>query len=407
MTTFKNIKTLSGNIEDLIVEDKKDTVIDGKGKLTMLPGLVDPHVHFRTPGAEFKEDWKTGARAAIQGGITTVFDMPNNTPPCVDPESFQAKKNLIDQQLAECDIPLRYQLYYGADRDKIEFVGKVKNQIIGIKVFMGSSTGGLVMDDSEAIDRAFQLAAQHNLMLSVHAEDEEILQKRAKEFSGISDPAIHSKIRDRSAAIKATEQAISLASKYNSQVFILHLSTKEEMELVRQAKKDEILVFAEVAPHHLFLTEEDYGKWGTKVQMNPPLRTKADQEALWEGIHDQTVDTIGSDHAPHTLDEKNQPYGKAPSGVPGVETTLPLLLNAVNEKKITLEQIVNLMRINPEQIFTLPHTKDKVLVDMNLEKRIMDEHLQTKCRWSPYTGRTLKGWPIYTILQDRVFKVNT
>lgn len=406
MIKLKQIKTLTGYIEDLNIESEEDSVIDGKGHLLRLPGLIDAHVHFRTPGAEHKENWKSGAKAAIQGGITTVFDMPNNIPPCVDPESFRNKCALIDKQLKECGIPLHYRLFFGADRNHMDTLGKIKEEVIGVKIYMGSSTGGLLMEDRASIDRAFELAAQYNLMIAVHAEDEEILRKQKAKFANETDPSVHSKIRDRKAAIKAAELAIELANKYNSGVYILHLSTKEELELVRQAKKEEILVFAEATPHHLFLTENDYEKWGTKVKMNPPLRTKKDQEALWDGIHDNTIDSIGSDHAPHTLEEKNQPYSKAPSGIPGIETTLPLLLNASHEGKITIEQIVKLMRINLEQIYNLPHSSDAVLVDLEMEKTLTDEMLKTKCRWSPYSGRTLKGWPVYTIIKGKPFKVN-
>lgn len=406
MITLKQVKTLSGMIEDLTIESEDQLDINCEGRLIRLPGLIDAHVHFRTPGAEHKENWITGAQAAINGGITTVFDMPNNTPPCIDPDSFHQKCALIDQQLKECGIPLHYKLFFGADIDHISTVGRVRDQVIGIKVFMGSSTGGLVMKDRAAIDRAFELAAQHNLMVAVHAEDEEILKKRQQMFAAEKDPSVHSKIRDRSAAIKATELAIELADKYNSQVYILHMSTKEELDLVRQAKKQQILVFAETTPHHLFLNTDAYAKWGVKVQMNPPLRTKDDQDALWEAIHDETIDSIGSDHAPHTLEEKSLPYGQAPSGVPGVETTLPLLLHACNEGRLSLEQIVKLMRINLEQIYSLPHSQDAVLVDMEMKKTLRDEMIRSKCGWSPYSGMTLKGWPVYTIVQGKPFKVD-
>lgn len=396
--------TLGNGVEDLLVRSEKEMTIDCEKRLVRLPGLIDAHVHFRTPGSEHKENWISGAKAAIRGGITTVFDMPNNQPPCVDPESFQQKKLLIDKQLKECGIPLNYKLFFGADKDRILSVGQISSEVIGIKIFMGSSTGGLVMEDLESIDRAFELAAQHNLMVAVHAEDEKILKERQKKFANEKNPAIHSKIRDRSAAIKATELAIALADKYNTRVYILHLSTKEELSLVRQARKQQILVFAETTPHHLFLNEEAYEKWGTKVQVNPPLRTKKDQEALWEAIHDETIDSIGSDHAPHTLDEKNLPFGKAPSGIPGIETTLPLLLNACNEGKISLEQVVKLMRINLEHIYNLCRSSDAVLVDMEMEKTVSDIDMLTKCGWSPYSGMTLKGWPVYTILNGNPFK---
>jgi len=405
MITIKNFRSVQGTIETITIPSAKQQTIDAQGKLTLIPALIDPHVHFRVPGADHKEDWKTGARAAIAGGVTTVFDMPNNTPPCFNKENLLAKKRLIDQQLAEVKIPLRYHLYFGADKNNLNEIGKVKNEIIGIKVFMGSSTGNLLMDDDAALERAFQLGAQENLIVAVHAEDEVIIQKNKQKFAGQLDPAIHSKIRDRKAAIKATKKALELAEKYSAQVFILHVSTKEEIDLIRDAKRNAILAYCEVSPNHLFLNEKDYAKWGNRVQVNPPLRTEKDQEALWEAIHDRTVDMIGSDHAPHTIAEKNKHYGESPSGIPGVETTLPLLLNAYHEKKITIERIIELTRENIETIFRLDPISDVVLVDLESVKTIEDKFLQTKCGWSPYAGRKLKGWPVYTILQGEIFNI--
>lgn len=405
MITIKNVKTLKGNLEDVKIQSQNDATIHAEGKLTLLPGLIDMHVHFRTPGHEHKEDWTTAAQAAIAGGITTVFDMPNNDPPCVDGPSLDAKSKTIAAQLAKAKIPLRYYLYIGADKAHLETIGQAKGKFIAIKVYMGSSTGGLLMEDDKALHRVFQIAAQENCIVSVHAEDEARLKENSIKYAKNSDPAVHSLIRDRKAAALAVEKAIYLAEKYSAQLFIHHVSTKDELTLIRYAKARELLVFAETTPHHLFLSENDYVTWGTKVQVNPPLRTKEDQEALWEGIRDNTIDTIASDHAPHTLKEKSQPYRKAPSGLPGVETTLPLLLNAVHENKITLDKIVHCMRINPERIFNLPHNNDVILVDLELEKEVSDGDLKTKCRWSPYSGKRLKGWPVYTILNGNVFKV--
>jgi dihydroorotase len=405
MITIKNVKGLDNQIHTFTQQSSQDITIDAEGKLTLLPGLIDCHVHLRTPGAEHKENWITGARAAINGGITTVFDMPNNSPACITKQSLDAKKALIESQLQEVGIPLRYELWFGADKDHLDEVGKCKNEIIGIKVYMGSSTGDLVMNDSEALEKTFQGAAQRNLIVAVHAEDEDILTERKLQFAGETNPSVHSKIRDRSAAIKATKEAIRLAEKFSTEVYFCHVSTEEEIELIRQAKRNEILVFAEVTPHHLFLNEEAYEQWGTKVQMNPPLRTKRDQQALWEGIKDGTIDTIASDHAPHTLDEKNLPYGKSPSGVPGLETTLPLLLNAHHDGKISIERIIELMRTNPINIFELHPNDDIVLVDLEKRFEIKNEFLGTKCKWSPFQGQVLKGCPIYTIVKGKLFKV--
>ncbi len=406
MITIKNVKTLDNQIITHTQESDQDIEIDAKKELTLIPGLIDCHCHFRTPGATHKEDWITGSKAAIGGGVTTVFDMPNNSPACCTKEAFEEKKKLIDSQLKEAGIPLRYELWFGAHRSYLDEIGKCKNEIIGVKVFMGSSTGDLLMNDPIALEKVFQTAAQRNLIVAVHAEDEEILMERKILFANETDPAVHSKIRDRIAAIKATKEALELAEKFSTVVYFCHVSTEEEVEMIRKAKKNEILVFAEATPHHLFLNEDDYAKWGTKVQMNPPLRTKRDQQALWDAIFDGTIDTIGSDHAPHTLEEKSQPYGKSPSGVPGVETTLPLLLNAYHEKKISIEKIIELMRTNPINIFDLEQNNDIVLVDLDKRKEVKDEYLNTKCKWSPFAGRILRGWPIYTIVNGKIFKVD-
>lgn len=403
MITIKNVKNMAGAVETQTIESDEERTIDAEGKLTILPAMIDPHVHFRTPGHEHKENWISGAKACVAGGICTVFDMPNNEPPCSSVENLKKKKELIDSQLKEAGIPLRYYLYFGADKNNYQEIGKVQHDIVGVKIYMGSSTGGLLMDDEEGLDHVFRVCAQDNLMVTVHAEDESILQAFQEKHAGASDPAAHSLIRDRSAAAKAVEMAINLAEKYNSQLCIAHVSTKEEVDLIRKAKDSGLLIYGEATPHHLFLTEEDYKKWGTLVQMNPPLRTMEDQEALWEGIHAGTIEFIGSDHAPHTLEEKKQPYGKAPSGVPGLETTLPLLLNAYHEGRLTLKKIIELTRKNIEAIFNLPHHNDAVLVDLEMEREVKDELLRTKCGWSPFTGRKLKGWPVYTIIQGRVF----
>jgi len=401
---IKDIQDIEGKTTNIEIESDHDLVIDGRG-LTCLPALIDTHVHFRQPGHEIKEDWGTASQAAIAGGVTTVIDMPNNAPACVTHDNLMAKKELIEKKLASVDIPLRYHLYFGADQHHLDEIPKCQGGIAGIKVFMGSSTGTLLMDRQHDLERVFDMAAAHDLIVSVHAEDESIISKNHKEFFTESDPSIHSKIRHPDAAISATKRAIALAEKYGARLCILHMSTADEVELVRQAKRRGVKVYAEVTPHHLFLNVDDYPRLGTKGQMNPPLRTLTDQEALWAGIHDGTIDFMGTDHAPHTLDEKQRPYGEAPSGVPSIEQILPLLLDAYNRGKLTLRQIVKLTRTRAEEIFRLPTHSDVVLVDLNREKAVDDGELKTKCQWSPYHGRKLKGWPVCTILKGNVYQI--
>lgn len=404
MILIKNVRNLVGQTIQWEVESSQERIIDASG-LTLFPALIDPHVHFRTPGLEHKENWKCAAEAAIYGGITTVFDMPNTLPPCITEERLKQKKQIIDQQLKECGIPLHYHLYLGADKFHFDQVYKCRSEVIGLKVFMGASTGDLVMDDDSSLHAAFSLAKAHNLVLAVHAEDEEKIQERKKLFKDRTDPKVHSEIRNCEVAVIAVQKAIELAKIYGTRLYLLHLSTKKELELVRAAKKEGISVYAETTPHHLFLNEEAYSSLGGKAVVNPPLRTKADNEAVWEAIHDGTIDTIGSDHAPHTLEEKQLPYGKCPSGLPGVQTALPLLLNAFHQKKISLEKIIDLMKTNIEKLFHLPPCNDLVLVDLNLKKTIEDKAMKTKCGWTPYVGQTLTGWPVITILKGQIYEL--
>ena len=293
MIIIKDVRNIKGKTQTVTIKSEETRTIDAQGKLTLLPGLIDPHVHFRTPGLEHKENWITGTKAAISGGVTTVFDMPNTLPACSTKKALLEKKQIISKQLAEVGIPLGYHLYFGADKNHLEEIDAVQNEIIGVKVFMGSTTGNLVMDDAKALDRVFKICAQLDLIVSVHAEDEELMQLNQKKYAHITDPSVHSKIRSREVAIKATTQAIALSQKHGTRLCILHLTTKEEVELVRAAKAQGLSVFAETTPHHLFLNENDYARFGTFVQMNPPLRTEADQAALWEGIYSGVIDMIG------------------------------------------------------------------------------------------------------------------
>lgn len=378
------------------------------GNLIALPALIDPHVHFRTPGAEHKENWLTGAQAALAGGVTTVFDMPNNTPSVTSTSTLEQKKQLIDEQLKQSKIPLRYYLYFGATAENNDEIIKIRRsedqKIISIKMFMGSSTGDLLVADRKKQEEIFKLATELNLVLAVHAEDETAIRLQTSDFSQpqVSD---HSKIRDRKAAIIAVKNAIEMAKKYDTKLYICHVSTSEEIGLIRAIKHAGAKVYAEVTPHHLFLSENDYNRLGTLGQMNPPLRTTFDQKALWQAILDGTIDTIGTDHAPHTLAEKALPYPQSPSGVPGIETCLPLLLNAHNNGKISLEKIAELTRFNIQKIFNLPENNDKVIVDLNLEREVNNAELKTKCGWSPFAGWKLKGWPVATVIQNKTYLV--
>lgn len=402
MVIIKNVRNIQGEPITLSIPNSQEMVIDNSS-LTLLPALIDPHVHFRTPGHEYKEDWRTAAQAAIHGGYTMVFDMPNTLPPTVTAELLKEKKILIDKQLEDIGIPLRYELFFGADKNHLQEISHVTKEVIGIKVFMGCSTGNLVIDDDESLQAVFEIAARENLIVAVHAEDEHMMRERKKQFAGETRYSVHSRIRDVDVAVAAVDKAISLVKKFNTRLYILHLSSADEITLVKKAKAEKLPVYAETTPHHLFLNESYYETLQGKCVVNPPVRLSKHNEALFQAIHEGIIDTIGSDHAPHTLSEKSKSYGECPSGMPGIETTLPLLLNAYNEGLLSLAEIVSLTSVRAREIFGIPLNTDVVLVDLNKEAVVDESHLHTKCGWSPYAGRTLKGWPVYTILRERCF----
>lgn len=337
----------------------------GEGRF-LLPGLIDAHVHFRDPGAPEKEDWASGSAAALAGGVTTVLDMPNTNPATITVEALEAKR-----AVAKAKSKVAFGLFFGATRDNLDEIRKAEN-ICGIKIYMGSSTGGLLLDDPAVWEEVFKIAKEKNVPVVVHAETEAMIQAGK---------------RDCECARVATEAAIALREKVGNRLHIAHLSCKAEVELVRVHKCPELT--CEVTPHHLLFTAAD--QKDSFLKMNPPLRSQADQDALWEALRDGTIDCIATDHAPHTFAEKQS--SEPPAGVPGVEFMLPLMLNAVNEGKLTLERLVELTSTNPSRIFGVP-VQGQVLVDMNLEKTIRREDIKSKCGWSPYEGRTLKGWPV-------------
>jgi len=405
MLRITNAKDIYGKISSKEIASLEDREIDGQGRLFLLPAVIDGHVHFRTPGAQHKEDWLSASTAAIKGGVATVFDMPNTTPPCTTQKALMQKKELIEEQLQRSGIPLRYYLYFGASKDSIDEIEKVKDACIGIKVFMGSSTGDLLIDDTETLNTIFRTAADLDMIVAVHAEDEKIIHQRQQALLHEKGPSTHSIIRSREAARKACEEAIDLSTRYGTKLYLLHVSTQEEISLIAEAKRERLPVFAEVTPHHLFLDESVYQHLGTKAIVNPPLRTSIDRDALWQGILDGTVDCIGSDHAPHTSKEKSHSYPQTPAGMPGIETLLPLLLDAHAKGRLSLEKIVALTHTNIKNIFNISDHDDVILVDLDSIQNVDERHLATKCGWSPFQGWPLQGWPVCTIINGQMFPI--
>jgi dihydroorotase len=381
--------------------------IDAQG-LTLLPGVIDPQVHFREPGLEHKEDLFTASCACAKGGVTSFLEMPNTRPLTITQQALDDKLQRASQKSL-----VNYGFFIGATPENLPDL-LLANPTPGIKIFMGSSHGSLLVDSVTALEPIF---ANGERLIAVHAEDQARIKQRREEFAGIHDPAIHSQIQDNLAALLATELALKLSKKYQRRLHILHMSTAEEADLLRQEKPS--WVTAEVTPQHLLLNTSAYEKIGTLAQMNPPLRSPHDNEVLWQALRDGVIDFIATDHAPHTLEEKAQQYPKSPSGMPGVETSLPLMLTAAMEGRCTLAQVTNWMSTAVAKAYGIPnkgaiaagYDADLVLVDLNTYRPVQREELLTKCRWSPFEGWNLTGWPVLTIVGGEIVyekgKLNT
>ena len=374
-------------------------VIDATDKY-IFPGIIDPQVHFRDPGLTHKEDLRTGSMAAAAGGVTTFFEMPNTNPATTTIKKLNDKYDTASKKSI-----VNYSFFLGATADNINEIKNLKDNC-GLKIFMGSSTGDLLVDNDEDLEKIF---ASCNRVIAVHAEDEQVLKDSAKFATGqnFSD---HTKARPVEAAVKATQKAISLALKYKRKLHVLHLSTAEEVKMIRKQKSTG-LITCETTPQHLLMEAPDiYEKIGAFAQMNPPIRSKRHQDELWKGLLDGTINCIATDHAPHTLEEKALPYGQAPAGMPGVETSLTLMLNEVSKGRISLEQVVKWMSENPAKLYNIKdkgfiikgYDADITIVDMNKEKVISNDSMQTKCRWTAFNGTKTKGWPITTIVNGHI-----
>jgi len=381
--------------------------IDARG-LTLLPGVIDPQVHFREPGLEHKEDLFTASCACAKGGVTSFLEMPNTRPLTISQSALDDK---LQRAASKCLV--NYGFFIGATGENLPDLLSA-SPTPGIKVFMGSMHGQLLVSQEEVLEAIF---AQGNRLIAVHAEDQARINQRKQEFAGIEDPAIHSQIQDNQAALLATQLALKLSKKYQRRLHILHMSTAEEAELLRHDKPS--WVTAEVTPQHLLLNTSAYATIGTLAQMNPPLRSPHDNEVLWQALRDGIIDFIATDHAPHTLAEKAQTYPNTPSGMPGVETSLPLMLTAAMAGKCTVAQVVQWMSKAVAVAYGIPnkgeispgYDADLVLVDLKNYREVKREEVLSKCGWSSFEGWNLTGWPVTTIVGGEIVydhgRVNT
>ncbi len=404
---------------DLLVEEKiikkiapkihenVDRVIDAKG-LHLIPGIIDDQVHFREPGLTHKAEIYTESKAAIAGGITSFMEMPNTKPQTLTQELLEEKFQLGDKKSIA-----NFSFFMGASNNNLSEVLKTDPKHVGaIKIFMGSSTGDMLVDNKKVLEEIFE---KSNCLIAVHCEDEETIQKNlyeAKNKFGEDIPIeMHPKIRSVDACYKSSSLAVELAKKHNTRLHVFHISTEKELQLFTNTKPlSEKRITAEVCIHHLYFNSNDYKTKGTHIKWNPAVKEKSDQDALLAALLDNRLDVIATDHAPHTIEEKNNKYLRAPSGGPLVENALKVMLKFVKEKKITIEKVVEKMCHSPAICFQIEkrgfikekYYADLVLVDIEKEYEVTEGKILSKCGWSPFVGEKLNGQVEYTIVNGHI-----
>lgn len=375
-------------------------VFDAAG-LTVLPGVIDSQVHFREPGLEWKEDLQTGGRSAVLGGVVAVFEMPNTEPTTTDADALADKLARAKGRM-DCD----HAFYVGGTHENAKFLGELERLpgCCGVKVFMGASTGTLLVADDEGVE---QVLRHINRRAAFHSEDEYRLAER-RPLARTGDWTSHPEVRDAQSAIQSTERLVRLATKLGKRIHVLHVTTAEEIEFLAKHKD---VASVEVTPQHLTLTApEAYERLKGYAQMNPPIRDAYHQAGLWHGIATGVADVFGSDHAPHTIEEKARPYPASPSGMPGVQTLVPVLLTHVADGKMTLERFVDMTSHGVNRIFGLADKgrlaegfdADLTIVDLNARRTIRSEDMATRAGWTPFDGFEAKAWPVATIIRGNV-----
>jgi dihydroorotase len=375
-------------------------VFDAAG-LTVLPGVIDTQVHFREPGMEWKEDLETGSRAAVLGGVTAVFEMPNTQPTTTDPEMLADKLARAAGRM-HCD----HAFYVGGTHENAAFLGELERLpgCCGIKVFMGASTGTLLVQDDEGVEQVLRHVSRR---AAFHSEDEYRLAER-RPLARTGDWTSHPEVRDAQSAIQSTERLVRIARALGKRIHVLHVTTREEIAFLA-AHKD--IASVEVTPQHLTLAgPEAYERLQGYAQMNPPIRGAEHREGLWGGVANGVADVIGSDHAPHTAEEKARPYPASPSGMPGVQTLLPVMLTHVAEGRLTLERLVDLTSHGANRLFGLADKgrlavgfdADLTVVDLKARRTMTHAMMASRVGWTPFDGMEAKGWPIATIVRGRI-----
>jgi dihydroorotase len=398
-----DVAVAGGQIADIGKLDagRADEVLDAKG-LVVLPGVIDTQVHFREPGLAHKEDLESGTRAAVMGGVTAIFEMPNTSPATIDAAALEEKLTRAEGR-AWCD----HAFFIGAAAENATRLGELERLpgCCGVKIFMGSSTGSLLVHEDDTLRAVLSHGSRR---IAVHSEDEVRLRERFELIRDGGKVAQHSEWRDVETAVRSTKRLLRLAREAGRRVHVLHVTTAEEVPLLAAARD---IATMEVTPQHLTLAAPYcYEELGSFAQMNPPIREARHREALWEAVRLGIVDVIGSDHAPHSREEKAAPYPRSPSGMPGVQTLLPLLLDHLNAGKLTLERLVDLTSAGAQRIYNIAgkgriavgYDGDLTLVDLKAKRTIGKDWLQSKCGWSPFEGKPITGWPMATVIRGHV-----
>jgi dihydroorotase len=373
-------------------------VIDATG-LHILPGVIDTQVHFREPGFEHKEDLESGSRGAVLGGVTAVFEMPNTNPLTVGEAQLSDKVRRATHRM-HCD----FAFWVGGTHENAKHVAELERLpgAAGIKVFMGASTGTLLVEDDPGVAA---ILAHTRRRAAFHSEDEHRLNER-KGLRVPNDPSSHPIWRDEIAALQSTQRLLRIAREQHALVHVLHVSTAEEIDFLAGHKD---IASVEVTTHHLTLDAEDYRRIGTKLQMNPPVRDARHKEHIWYGMSQGIVDILGSDHAPHTLEEKAKPYPQSPSGMPGVQTLVPIMLDHVHAGRLSLARFVDLTSAGPARLFGIAakgriavgYDADLTIVDLKRRETITDKWIASRAAWTPYAGKDVTGWPVGTFVRGR------
>ncbi|MEM9229008.1 MAG: dihydroorotase [Pseudomonadota bacterium] len=375
-----------------------ETIVDCKG-LHILPGVIDTQVHFREPGLTHKEDLESGSRGAVLGGVTGVFEMPNTNPLTTTHEAFEAKIAAATNRM-HCD----FAFYVGGTHENVSELPLLEKLpgCVGVKVFMGSSTGSLLVQDDDGVEAILNAITRR---AAFHSEDEYMLEER-KDLRVPGDPSSHPVWRSPEVALNSTKRLVALARKTGKRIHVLHISTGEEIAFLADHKD---VASVEVTPHHLTLDDTAYVHLGTYVQMNPPVRDKAHQDKIWAGVASGVADILGSDHAPHTREEKEHAYPDSHSGMTGVQTLVPTMLNHVNEGRLSMERFVDMTSHGPNRLFGIAgkgriavgYDADLTIVDLKRRETITNDWIASRAGWTPYDGVTVTGWPVGTIVRGQ------